>query len=224
VAVQALDALLGDARYAPKREVLAARVLALSSHGDHAVRGKSLELLGQLGRDPVETQRALVNGLKDEKPFVRALACHGLQSLGDKASIHPLIELVDDDTPTAADLSLDNPDGGKLRAVYSTGPLGFVQESAINAIHQLSGRAFELAVITPKDPKGGLASQAKAAKQWYQKVKEELPELVTTAPSVATTPASASDKEALGASAAPESAPKTAPAKATLPPKPAPSP
>src|SRR5690606_21502180 len=95
VAAQALDALVELGRFAPERHTVVARALALSVHTDPLVRGKSLEVLGELDQNHQRALQTLARAVDDESAFVRATACKGMERLGEKAAIHALMKLVE---------------------------------------------------------------------------------------------------------------------------------
>src|SRR5690606_26773355 len=119
---------------------------------DPGVRGRALQLLSSLGgNDHPQTLDHARAALNDEHPYVRAEAREALARLGDKASIHELMNRIEDGERSLYDLRgwklLDGRTGNVRHRVTSRSK---VLESAMAAIASMSDGQLTLERIDRK--------------------------------------------------------------------------
>ncbi len=164
----------------PKAKELARETARLAKHPEPAVRGEALRLATTLsGKKPDARLLGQLNmALGDAEPYVRATAAELLGELKQRAAVHGLMKLLDDDGSALRkvggyrDLS-GRP--GKARFRAETG--GRVDDVALQAIDGLTdgiGAPLECKV-QGRDRKASRAAGKAAAKAWYGKHKGKLP-------------------------------------------------
>jgi hypothetical protein len=101
------------------------------------VRGLACQFLGKSRNSEVVAQ--LITKTKDESPHVRAQASWALSSLSATAAIPALLELIDDEAPTAAQIEGGaGLDGLKLKVTLPMVTRANVAVSAMLALEQMS--------------------------------------------------------------------------------------
>jgi HEAT repeat protein len=182
------------------------RARKLMQHTDPGVRGRAAELAGRLGAGKPPVVREVVALLADKHPFTRSAACSALAHMGDLASVHAIIKLVDDTEKNTYDIRGFQTPTGRAGWVHHDGSAwSRVQDAAIRALERLSmrtGTRFKADRVDSKDVERSLSKNARAAKAWYAKVKAKLPKPVETPEDTAETKPAA--KAGAGASPKPE--------------------
>lgn len=174
----ALQGLHDSAKNQAQTTELRDRALELTESDDPGVRGRALQLVSALGsNDHAPTLERVRAALSDEHPYVRAEACEAVARLGDKASIHALMDRIEDKERSFYDLRgwklLDGRNGNVRHRIARRSK---VQEAALAAIAGLSDGQLSLERIDRKQRGQALEKNVDLAKAWYVKAKATLPQ------------------------------------------------
>jgi len=161
------------------RDKFLAKARQLLKHADPGVRGRAAELVGRLGAGKEDVAAELEALLEDENPFTRSAATSALAHMGHLSSVRKIIKLVDDTEKNTYDIRDFKTLTGRAGWVHHDGSAwSRVQDAAIRSLERLSMKTktrFKADRVDSKDVEGSLKKNARAAKNWYAKVKAELP-------------------------------------------------
>lgn len=165
----ALQAIYRSTRSIKDPTALKAKAFELSKHENVGVRGRSIELLGALGKDDPEAVKTVLAALEDSHPYVRSEAAEALSRLRHKEAIPKLIKMVGAKernryTLTGWKTLEDSP--GRLH--HEGSAWGYERDAAMNAIRSLSAGALKLERVNPKKIEEGLDVNAKQTLEWYK--------------------------------------------------------
>lgn len=174
--------LVGFGAAWPEQENLRAALRQLLTHADPGVRGRAATTLSSIvgpadaRRDDVA--RALLPLLSDPHPFPRSASATALAWLDYRPAVHALVALLDDPTPDTYDLrGYTRLDGTPGWSHHDGSPWSRVDDAALRALQTFSGRlggrfTFD---IQRERLALDLAAAARAARDWYTSVRDQLP-------------------------------------------------
>jgi len=187
----------------------------LMRHADPGVRGRAAEVAGRLASGDETVAIQLEALLADENAFTRSAACSALAHMGDLASVHKIVKLVDDKESNKYDIRGYELPTGRAGVVHHDGSAwSQVRDAAIRSLQRLSAKTdphFKPERVTSKKVNEGLDKNAKEAKAWYAKVKAKLPKQREASVGAEASPAEGPDKSAARKGAEPSGAARATP-------------
>jgi hypothetical protein len=151
----------------------------LLKHADPGVRGRAAELVGRLGAGNEDIARELEAMLQDPDAFTRSAACAALAHMGDLASIHKLMKLMDDKAKNTYDIrGFKLPTDREGWVHFDGSAWSEVRDAALRSLERLSMKTkvrFVADKVESNDVEGSLTKGTKAAKAWYAKIRAQLP-------------------------------------------------
>jgi len=160
---------------------LATARFAMQAHLDPGIRGRAALLAARLAPDSPQVRRQLRSLLTDKHPYTRAAAATALADCGDLASVHLLVELLDDkEISTWKMLPFQGSDGVMRRQVHKGSHFERVNDAVFRAIEELTSGmddGYSYRSVSLKYLELDLISARRDALKWYDDHRDALPPL-----------------------------------------------